>query len=233
MRGATWWVCSGYMPVSISIHAPTKGATINMAHCGLIKRFQSTLLREERHLRLTMLPYYGLFQSTLLREEPPEETVEALAYLDISIHAPTRGATLSMNLSLYCNLHFNPRSYERSDGRRHGWFFNGLGFQSTLLREERRLPNWPHFPMSWFQSTLLREERLNPATSLQYLSLYFNPRSYERSDTSSASSLYKYYNFNPRSYERSDCVGWSRTITGGNFNPRSYERSDSPGSEVD
>ena len=33
----------------------------------------------------------------------------------ISIHAPTRGATQAYHIAPYCQVHFNPRSHERSD----------------------------------------------------------------------------------------------------------------------
>ena len=55
----------------ISIHAPTRGATILCNHRGLVFGFQSTLPREER---------------------PKPFIYKALRTI-ISIHAPTRGAT--------------------------------------------------------------------------------------------------------------------------------------------
>ena len=62
----------GYQEVQevISIHAPTRGATII---------FQMSLSRT-------------LFQSTLPREERPRKLFAKYLF-DISIHAPTRGAT--------------------------------------------------------------------------------------------------------------------------------------------
>ena len=79
---------------------------------------------------------------------------------DISIHAPTRGATIS-------NM---PTAYDPDK------------FQSTLLQEERR---WVGF------------------RQLKWTS-YFNPRSYKRSDGIMPISRTHFYNFNPRSYKRSD-----------------------------
>ena len=128
----------------ISIHAPTRGATILCNHRGLVFGFQSTLPREERQ-RILMLStliidfnprshersdyrqtcpiylhmyfnprshersdklfvavkvWYPIFQSTLPREERQENGIEYDDLLDISIHAPTRGATIQ-ELSQY------------------------------------------------------------------------------------------------------------------------------------
>ena len=33
----------------------------------------------------------------------------------ISIHAPTRGATVHLSIARHCKYDFNPRSYKRSD----------------------------------------------------------------------------------------------------------------------
>ena len=57
--------------ISISIHAPTRGATTGVGSFTIVKTFQSTLPREER--RLT--------------------DDEDNHFTRISIHAPTRGAT--------------------------------------------------------------------------------------------------------------------------------------------
>ena len=125
--------------------------------CHVIQ-FQSTLPREERLSVQTLLPPTPLFQSTLPREErrfqptvnsrlhlyfnprshersdPFQVSIEACHM--ISIHAPTRGATLAYISVKSCfgfqstlpreerlqptvnsrlHLYFNPRSHERSD----------------------------------------------------------------------------------------------------------------------
>ena len=108
---------------SISIHAPTRGATISNGLCdGFYAIFQSTLPREERQVAdlslvsvndfnprshersdLSKLPLSGrtrAFQSTLPREERPCEPIEFLKRYCISIHAPTRGATVNGNTNL-------------------------------------------------------------------------------------------------------------------------------------
>ena len=120
----------------ISIHAPTRGATIESCITVLSITFQSTLPRGERHHNNHHGSALLQFQSTLPRGERPEEVYWNSKISDISIHAPTRGATLQrlyhcrfyifqstlprgerpfgQALSLIlCN--FNPRSHEGSD----------------------------------------------------------------------------------------------------------------------
>ena len=77
----------------ISIHAPTRGATL--------MNFLTDVLYE--------------FQSTLLQEERPTGHVNVCNCIRISIHAPTRGATITMWLWTGMLIYFNPRSYKRSD----------------------------------------------------------------------------------------------------------------------
>ena len=133
----------GYQMIqTISIHAPTRGATSLIAPFNAIVLFQSTLPREER----LFFPSYAIalivFQSTLPREERrllsssthlihnfnprSHERSDCLllhpdSRLSISIHAPTRGATNRQISSC-----------------------QPMKFQSTLPREER--PNAMYFP---------------------------------------------------------------------------------------
>ena len=130
----------------------------------------------------------------------------------ISIHAPTRGATLSAFFGIYYCFKFQstlPRE-ERliliSD------FIAMHKFQSTLPREERRSVR--HFdgiePL--FQSTLPREERLNSLECVGFPN-NFNPRSHERSDSKQYDFKFNTENFNPRSHERSDPSPVSLVVT--------------------
>ena len=77
----------------ISIHAPTRGATMFCLVMHLSSRFQSTLPRGERQKR----------------------DVFSVVLFDISIHAPTRGATLTQYAGQVPDNNFNPRSHEGSD----------------------------------------------------------------------------------------------------------------------
>ncbi len=97
---------SGRKPQTISIHAPTRGATSYPYAVVSVGLFQSTLPRGERLKGLSTRP----------------------AYIWISIHAPTRGATatavhMSSNL-----LYFNPRSHEGSDLHMHSFGFYHKNF---------------------------------------------------------------------------------------------------------
>ena len=78
----------------ISIHAPTRGATVLSLLIIRLNLFQSTLPREERQC----IPFQGsmtlTFQSTLPREERRFTTLWQGRNYNISIHAPTRGATV-------------------------------------------------------------------------------------------------------------------------------------------
>ncbi len=55
------------------------------------------------------------FQSTLLQEERHVGNGYMYWISKISIHAPTRGATITMWLWTGMLIYFNPRSYKRSD----------------------------------------------------------------------------------------------------------------------
>ena len=99
---------------SISIHAPTRGATQQIYGARPEKTFQSTLPREERPTIGTLGQFPVLFQSTLPREERQVSSV-----------------------STHRRSYFNPRSHERSDRYVMPIFPSSSTFQSTLPREER------------------------------------------------------------------------------------------------
>ena len=103
---------------SISIHAPTKGATISnimFLHCKF--SFQSTLPRRERLFRIRFLS----FVIRISIHAPTKGATMAYRLFDdldaISIHAPTKGAT-------------SPSAHLK---------YPFVIFQSTLPRRERRL----------------------------------------------------------------------------------------------
>ena len=101
----------------VSIHAPTKGATIDLRYSSRFTWFQSTLLRKERQ---NSSPHYVLlllFQSTLLRKERPAEIL--MSGLDERFQS---------------TLLRKERPRKRSGSRLARWF------QSTLLRKERLYP---------------------------------------------------------------------------------------------
>ena len=68
-RGATvsWFV--SILIERISIHAPTRGATVTTIFVMTDAQFQSTLPREERRITHNCVIFCFIFQSTLPREE--------------------------------------------------------------------------------------------------------------------------------------------------------------------
>ena len=125
-----------YFP--ISIHAPARGATSQPRSRRLLLRFQSTLPRGERRSVIPPTLHIVIFQSTLPRGERRSSVQSywlslfhfnprsregsddfgygnGYVYVKISIHAPARGATLSLRNIKEPNYDFNPRSREGSD----------------------------------------------------------------------------------------------------------------------
>ena len=123
--------------------------------------FQSTLPREERHLLPVFCrPEYLYFNPRSHERSDRVQYLTSQAHQFISIHAPTRGATLAWlyawnlpSISIHAptrgatdiknfiakiNYHFNPRSHERSDINSLIDYLPVHEFQSTLPREERR-----------------------------------------------------------------------------------------------
>ena len=78
----------------------------------------------------------------------------------VSIHAPTRGATLVSNTGKVCSISFNPRTYTRCDYP-----------QAADCVDNKK-----------FQSTHLHEVRPARVTTLVSGRLGFNPRTYTRCD---------------------------------------------------
>ena len=142
------------------------------------------------------------FQSTLPRGERPEPETEAIRGFMISIHAPARGATQFVPLSLkkvefqstlprgerrfmadnidslqIISIHAPARGATKQVLVTHMFYI----FQSTLPRGERHIRLTAGTFMGLFQSTLPRGER--PAISIFSPNIYdFNPRSREGSD---------------------------------------------------
>ena len=115
-RGATEEVAKDFSKPMISIHAPTRGATTLCSQMSSSSSwFQSTLLQEERRSRSEAWGHVPKFQSTLLQEERHNTDDACTDGLHISIHAPTRGATIMTEKG---------NDIESQ-------------FQSTLLQEER------------------------------------------------------------------------------------------------
>ena len=120
----------------------------------------------------------------------------------ISIHAPTRGAT-QCTKSVVTPDGFQstlPRGERRGNSNGKSYI---LLFQSTLPRGERRSCPGLLLPGNGFQSTLPRGER-RFVFSTSNLFFYFNPRSHEGSDRQDQVHSIGHQDFNPRSHEGSD-----------------------------
>ena len=146
--------------------------------------------------------------------------------VDISIHAPAKGATFSRCATSRAAAHFNPRSREGSDVRDTITGAFDAAFQSTLPRRERRrtfdgidyrflfqstLPRRERPVLSYslrvsvlFQSTLPRRERRQQTKEVRYLStisIHAPAKGATRRDGGRTAEVHY---FNPRSREGSD-----------------------------
>ena len=95
-KGATESECTVAGNADISIHAPAKGATFSWVFIGFTAaQFQSTLPRRERQFFQYFHVLLFQFQSTLPRRERPYHERTFDMTITISIHAPAKGATIS------------------------------------------------------------------------------------------------------------------------------------------
>ena len=143
----------------------------------------------------------------------------------ISIHAPTRGATINRTLQPCIAANFNPRSHKGSDG--------------SLIMISKQFMNFN--PRSHKGSDIARSSFLlfkiisihaptrgatDTARQVLRIPQYFNPRSHKGSDGSSPVPCITGKNFNPRSHKGSDGLYWQHCQAVTNFNPRSHKGSD-------
>ena len=161
-RGATFSLNEVLRCPDISIHAPTRGATVpaSASHSSVV--FQSTLPREERPGSFPAAVGLMLHFNPRSHERSDEELTALMNTVNISIHAPTRGATDSRLDNVeeyqYISIHAPTRGatdelgnpVEDVDISIHAPtrgatipgvidFPDVIQFQSTLPREERRI----------------------------------------------------------------------------------------------
>ena len=94
--------------LAVSIHAPTRGATRNEQLEDYARQFQSTLPHGERPCYETIQKQEIAFQSTLPHGERLR-TILGTTKMFVSIHAPTRGATvyyILLYITTGCNTVF-------------------------------------------------------------------------------------------------------------------------------
>ena len=210
---------------SISIHAPARGATfchllalLNTRNFNPRSRegsdgpsdvtlltvpvFQSTLPRGERHLPQTRCPE-NVYFNPRSREGSDEDVTTKVDSLEISIHAPARGAT-----STYQHTHYSTRISIHAPAR-------GATDFSDFFKFFLRISI--HAPARG--ATQKSQPRGHPLVN-------FNPRSREGSDMPKPFKTVLMFHFNPRSREGSDCRSLFRFSRSCDFNPRSREGSD-------
>ena len=210
-EGSDCWPLLVALKTSISIHAPTRGAT----HCKSCLEapktiFQSTLPRGERQDGYANSDAVVNFNPRSHEGSDQNDSTALQIRFDISIHAPTRGATDKQQWYAY-TVPFNPRSHEGSDVPEFG--IQVKSYEISIHAPTRgATPERPAQPYRdpEFQSTLPRGERPTAAIRSDLGMVYFNPRSHEGSDLRRQDSASDQFNFNPRSHEGSDWGAYLR-----------------------
>ena len=98
-RGATIGKYLYPQLVQVSIHAPARGATGVTVSSFTPLLFQFTLPRGERHEINRQLASPWMFQFTLPRGERRGVAIDGAQSINVSIHAPARGATVAMSVA--------------------------------------------------------------------------------------------------------------------------------------
>ena len=208
-KGSDWITDSIVSLGIISIHAPTRGATLQKRKCEFLLKFQSTLPQGERLHVHRYCRTRERFQSTLPQGERRKRNINSkhsnryfnprshkgsdwlgqnfFLYNNISIHAPTRGATYRRDgekENRYISIHAPTRGATFAFKRLNNFSLISIhaptrGATDLVSRDYRN---------SEFQSTLPQGERLTKRL-LNKISLYFNPRSHKGSDRAPLSSL--------------------------------------------
>ena len=136
-KGATIRNRAAGAGITVSIHAPTKGATrryILLRSAEIVSIHAPTKgATTTAYLFITS----SMFQSTLPRRERPIYFIASPVSATVSIHAPTKGATLREtdwnNANTKVSIHAPTKGATLTSA---SLFFRGL-FQSTLPRRER------------------------------------------------------------------------------------------------
>ena len=174
----------------------------------------------------------GLFQSTHPHGVRPGQTLGFPDCRVVSIHAPTRGATICGMAIMYILLSFNPRTHTGCDAlKKYGLFHSYEGFQSTHPHGVRRFSSiysrcvYSFNPRThtgcdqdngklseykpWFQSTHPHGVRLMGFRVILQDRLGFNPRTHTGCDFLLSSAHHPWKSFNPRTH--TGCDYQSRT----------------------
>ena len=204
-KGATVPASATARVLSISIHAPAKGATFGS------RKTKSFILisihapaKGATFSAVSTAKDFCYFNSRSREGSDSFLCPFSILPLKISIHAPAKGATISANRPESVLQHFNSRSREGSDKRAEPKAPRRFIFQFTLPRRER--PSC--FPYGRFLPVISIHAPAKGATVCVFGS----------ARTSS--------DFNSRSREGSDCHPVCAAVTAQHFNSRSREGSD-------
>ena len=188
--------------------------------------FQSTHPRGVRQSRFKIMKTILLFQSTHPRGVRLCLGLSKLCLYYVSIHAPTRGATLETSPNLCRNACFNPRTHEGCDKNSFLLSFLISSFNPRTHEGCDRLTDTLfthkfsfnprthegcdiiHLLLSAnvlrFQSTHPRGVRLPLFTKPLLSIIRFNPRTHEGCDLAWLSGKHMTVSFNPRTHEGCD-----------------------------
>ncbi len=197
-------------PEHISIHASTRGATHSpvLALCLLL--FQSTLPREERRGKNTLSPTASDFNPRFHERSDIDMWHNDKIKAVISIHASTRGATMT-HYDVLQAIYFNPRFHERSDciffcaSKERVISIHASTRGATISLLHRSYSPYAYFNprfhersdsngLMMFDDTLISIHASTRGATmvgccLHFNHIYFNPRFHERSDVQSQQYL--------------------------------------------
>ena len=140
--------------INVSIHAPTRGATeMQLEAQKLEAQFQSTHPHGVRLVVSTLKMVAMLFQSTHPHGVRHARLLRSKAGYQVSIHAPTRGATQKQQCSTFAYGCFNPRTHTGCDFITLLAHINSSWFQSTHPHGVRRVQMMKYIMSVRFQST--------------------------------------------------------------------------------
>ena len=136
----------GHRHDRVSIHAPARGATVTIQFVTTIQaKFQSTRPRGARRPVNVSSPTTWTSFNPRAREGRDRGKPAWITRICVSIHAPARGATHMLNISLYfhyVSIHAPARGATLCDTAR---LMHAAEFQSTRPRGARRItcrPKW-------------------------------------------------------------------------------------------
>ena len=176
--------------LTISIHAPAKGAT----HAAVFLEFLHTNFNpRSREGSDGSRDYVDSSKLTISIHAPAKGATNLSASPEgaenISIHAPAKGATTLSFASIFILSNFNPRSREGSDLSMGIMSSSRLQFQSTLPRRERPVS---FEVVAWKPLISIHAPAKGATATYVYFVSWntdFNPRSREGSDKKSSISL--------------------------------------------